>query len=534
MAGSEHDDDGTGKTVRRRVLDPDRAPEAEPVIENTVRRLVTAPPVDGDIGLEPTSVRGSAPPPGEPWLEHTTVRRVTSDVDPLIGAMLGEYRVLAPLGAGGMGLVYRGEQPVIGRPVAIKVLKHEFAQDPTHARRFLEEARSVSAARHPGIIDVFSFGETPAGEPYLVMELLEGEALDELLKRRGKVPPKEAIALLIPMLNALSAAHAAGVIHRDLKPGNIFVVKLADGTTFPKLLDFGLARRGEAGTSVRQTSVGGTPLYIAPEQARGEAVGPQTDLYSFGCVIYELLVGRPPFTAVNLHELLDQHHTLAPKPLRPQAPAISFELERLVLQLLAKDPSQRPTSALEVREQLERIQQTRVPRSPPPPTTAETTAPTSPERPALRPARARWPVAVLAAVVVLAVGAVVLRPEPVGLPPAVAPRVVPEVTKPEPLPEPVDPKPEPVAEPAVPKPEPKPEPVVEVEKPPPAKVAPRPKHTARDVKQKLRDLLQRSRSLPENLRRAARLDLEEARFCAGTPDRCWRDLAAIENTYFPK
>lgn len=477
------DDGGEGKTVRRAVL--------------SGPRIVS-----------------------EPVIDATSVRQVHSDADPLIGAMLGEYRVLAPLGSGGMGVVYRGEQPVIGRPVAIKVLKRQFAQDPVHMRRFLEEARSVSAARHPGIIDVFSFGETLAGEPYLVMELLEGEPLDAMLRRREALPAKEAVQLLIPMLNALSAAHAAGVTHRDLKPANVFIVTLKDGTTFPKLLDFGLARRGEAGSRVRQTSVGGTPLYIAPEQARGEEVGPQTDLYSFGCVAYELLGGAPPFTAVNLHELLDQHATLAPEPLRPRVAGVSAELEQLVLQMLEKDPSNRPASALEVRERLEKLQQARPPRKARPAQVALTSI----SLPAQDRGRVWWPWALGGlALLALVVGiALALRPIPVE-PVAVAPPPLhPIVVAP-----PVAPQPEPEATPVE---APDPEPV----NTPPRIPKPTPKHTARDLQKRWQALRIRSKSLPDNLKRAATLDLDEAQFCTTPVERCWRELNEVEALYFSK
>ncbi len=574
---SNEDDDVDPRTVRHASLG-DVRPLVDPLGEadtslRPAYQLSSPPPEDDRIGFEPTRVRASRPAP-VPWSDSaagegsgrrrspastpfddlgTAVRPVSSDSDPLIGAMLGEYRVLAPLGSGGVGLVYRGEQPVIGRPVAIKVLKAEYARDPNHARRFLEEARSVSAARHPGIIDVFSFGQTPAGVPYLVMELLEGEPLDALLARRGSLPPKEALSLLIPMLNALSAAHAAGVIHRDLKPGNVFIVQLRDGTTFPKLLDFGLARRGEAGAMVRQTSVGGTPLYIAPEQLRGEAVGPRTDLYSLGCLAYEMVVGAPPFTAVNLHELLDQHLTLAPPPLRARAPSVPVEFERLVLRMLAKDPLERPATALEVREQLERIQAsvaTGAPRTarPRPARTSDEvsvskrgparTAVSQPvmheEPPVEAPKRAWWPFA-LGAVVVLGVVAVLAWPRPDEVVTEPVPRARPI---PAPIPTPVpEPEPEPVA------PEPAPTPPPEVAPPAPVEVTPKdpkppvvakPRHTPRDVRKKWRELRQRARALPDDLRRAAELQLDEARFCSAPGDECWRELSDIEKTFFAR
>lgn len=569
---------GEADTSLRPAYQPTIAPSVDPLGEaDTSLRPAyqpsSPPPEDDRIGFEPTRVRASRPAP-VPWSDSaaaegsgrrrsaastpfddlgTAVRPVSSDSDPLIGAMLGEYRVLAPLGSGGVGLVYRGEQPVIDRPVAIKVLKAEYARDPNHARRFLEEARSVSAARHPGIIDVFSFGQTPAGVPYLVMELLEGEPLDALLARRGSLPPKEALSLLIPMLNALSAAHAAGVIHRDLKPGNVFIVQLRDGTTFPKLLDFGLARRGEAGAMVRQTSVGGTPLYIAPEQLRGEAVGPRTDLYSLGCLAYEMVVGAPPFTAVNLHELLDQHLTLAPPPLRARAPSVPVEFERLVLRMLAKDPLERPATALEVREQLERIQASVATGAPRParprparssdevsvskrgPARTAVSQPVMHEEPPVEaPKRAWWPFA-LGAVVVLGVVAVLAWPRPDEVVTEPMPRARPI---PAPIPTPVpEPEPEPVA------PEPAPTPPPEVAPPAPVEVTPKdpkppvvakPRHTPRDVRKKWRELRQRARALPDDLRRAAELQLDEARFCTAAGDECWRELSDIEKTFFAR
>lgn len=510
--------------------------------------------------LEPTTIRDRS---SEPTFEPT----VKKSLDPLIGATLGEYRVIEPLGAGAMGNVYRGEQPLIGRPVAIKVLKRELANDPQHARRFLEEARAVSAARHPGIIDVFGFGETPAGEPYLVMELLEGEGLDEVLAERGKLPPDEALALLVPMLTALSAAHSAGVIHRDLKPANVFVVRLADGTTFPKLLDFGLARRGAVGERIRQTSVGGTPLYIAPEQVRGEDVGPQADLYSFGCMAFHMLAGRPPFTSANLAQIIEQHLTLAPPPLRPASPDVPVELERLVGELLAKAPDDRPASALEVRARLEAIQAsltvsaapTRVQRALQPAVTRPDLAlavhtdatdqhpalraeiPTEPERRAVerptdpdRPsAGARGPVA-LALVGALALGLLVgawaiLKTDDAVTPPPAEP-VAPSVPVKAAVP---TPKPPPLTSPEAGPPKPP-----KAVPPPPTPAPPEPprgpRHSTADVKRLRMELEQRTGSLSDDLRRAALAQMARAKGCKRAPEACWRILKDVEATYFPK
>ncbi len=175
--------------------------------------------------------------------------------DPLVGMTLGEYVVHERLGEGTMGVVYRGEQPVIGKAVAIKVLRAKHDDDPKHVQRVLDEARAVNAARHPNIIDIYGFGKTPLGQQYLVMELLDGDALEDYVRKEGgKLPIDEAIALLKQVASGLQSAHAAGVIHRDLKPANLFVARLADGSRFVKLLDF---RAGEAGRSQRRRATDG-------------------------------------------------------------------------------------------------------------------------------------------------------------------------------------------------------------------------------------------------------------------------------------
>ncbi|MFT3712559.1 MAG: protein kinase [Archangium sp.] len=491
-----------------------------------------------------------APALGEnPFDEKTRIRAFSSESDPLIGATLGEYRVIAPLGSGAMGLVYRAEQPVIGRPVAIKVLKREFADDPAHARRFLEEARSVSAARHPGIVDIFSFGNLPTGEPYLVMELLEGAPLDQELAEHGRMAPNDVITLLLPVLSALSAAHAAGIIHRDLKPANIFVVKLRDGTTFPKLLDFGLARRGNVGERVQQTTIGGTPLYISPEQARGDAIGPQTDLYSLGCVIYEMLVGRPPFHEGNLMALLDQHASLAPVSVRSLRNDVPKSLDRLLQELLRKDPADRPESALEVRARLEEIQReiaVPLPRKskskrelqevitePERPAVArrqevktdpEHLAPTDAAMPVLRDRAAtpKWvlPAAIVATLLVVVLIAIAVKvlssrgDDAKPPPPVVEQKIVPP-------PIPVEPPTVPAVTPT-PKPDPEPQLATKVPQ----------KHTREEVQKKWRKLETRLKSLPEATRRTARRELDEVKGCSDAPDNCWRELREIERRFF--
>lgn len=273
----------------------------------------------------------------------------TRQRDVLIGQQLGEFVIDARLGEGAMGIVYRGTQPLIGKAVAIKVLKPGFDD----SGELLEEARAVSAAHHPNIIDVFSFGTTAQGQQYFVMELLEGDALDLWLRDR-QLTALESVGILKQLLSGLAAAHAANVVHRDLKPGNLFMARLADGSHFLKILDFGLAKRVNP-LAPEQTigRMAGTPLYMSPEQTRGQATGPFTDLYAVGCIAFELLVGRPPFGSTNLVELL-HHHQSSPPPALPAS--VHPLLNELVQSLLEKQPSARPASALAARQVVERVE----------------------------------------------------------------------------------------------------------------------------------------------------------------------------------
>ncbi len=277
--------------------------------------------------------------------------------DPLIGMKLGEYNVIDRLGQGGMGIVYRGEQPLIGKQVAIKVLRPELASDPRQVQRLVDEARAVNAVNHPGLINIFSFGETPDGAKYFVMDLLEGQSLEELLHQRGRLKAWEAVPILEGACAALDAAHGAGVIHRDLKPSNIFIVDLPDHSHLVKLLDFGLAKMGAARGSTPQTMnvVVGTPEYMAPEQARALDVSPRTDLYAMGVVAYELLTGDVPFTCESAVETLMMQLDVVPKPAGELEPSIPDALEKLVMRMLSKRPEDRPSSAAEVKRELGRI-----------------------------------------------------------------------------------------------------------------------------------------------------------------------------------
>jgi serine/threonine protein kinase len=221
----------------------------------------------------------------------------------------GKYQLIELLGEGGMGLVYLGRHLVIGRQVAVKFLHSELTNNPEVVKRFYREAQAAASIEHKNIIDVMDVGVTENGEPFLVMEYLEGEGLAELLERIVRVDLPTACAILEPTLLALSAAHEKGIVHRDLKPENIFLVHLKDAPPDIKLIDFGISK--VAPSSVEQTkltqngSMLGTPAYMSPEQIRGSAdVDHRADLYSIGVIFYEMLTGAQPFEGANYNELL--------------------------------------------------------------------------------------------------------------------------------------------------------------------------------------------------------------------------------------
>ncbi|HTR52043.1 MAG TPA: serine/threonine-protein kinase, partial [Kofleriaceae bacterium] len=255
------------------------------------------------------------------------------------GTMLGDYRIEGKLGEGGMGVVFSAIHPLIGKRAAIKVLKKELCADPIALERFINEARAVNEIGHPNIVDIFTFGETLGGRSYLVMEWLKGTTLrDRIARERLRLP--DVCAIVRPLARALAAAHDKGIIHRDLKPENVFLVDVKGEATIVKLLDFGIAKLGRAGRSLERTATGemvGTPMYIAPEQARGREIDARADIYSLGGIVFELLTGRPPFVADNAMDMVAQHLIEPPPSPRELAPDVPIELDRVVHAMLAKD-----------------------------------------------------------------------------------------------------------------------------------------------------------------------------------------------------
>lgn len=267
----------------------------------------------------------------------------------LEGRKFGNYVLIERLGTGGMGAVYLGEHPQIGRKVAIKVISKELAAEDNQAARFIREAKAIVGINHPNVIDVFDFGQTDDGYLYTVMEHLEGKDLASVMRKRV-FDANEIWAYLEQICHGLQAAHDQHIIHRDLKPANIFVL---DGEKPQiKLLDFGLAKvlkptDGDEAVLTQAGVVFGTPLYMAPEQATGDSkyIGPTTDIYALGVVIYEMLVGRPPFSASDFGVLLAKHITQDPPPLQQWGISIPAAIRRVVHLCLEKDPQDRPQGA---------------------------------------------------------------------------------------------------------------------------------------------------------------------------------------------
>ncbi|WP_244238692.1 serine/threonine-protein kinase, partial [Corallococcus terminator] len=365
--------------------------------------------------------------------------------DPLLGMQVGEFVIQERIGAGGMGVVYRAEHPLIGKQAAIKVMRLELVSPPL-VQRLLVEARSVNAIRHPGIIDIFGFGSLPDERPYVIMELLQGRPLSDFARASSRMDLESVVWVMDQMLAALGAAHRAGVVHRDLKPANVFVVEAPESPTTIKLVDFGIAKLLESRDTplTSDGSIIGTPEFMAPEQIRGGSVGPETDLYAAGVMLFQLLTGTRPFQGDSVQVMFAHMDQPAPAP-SSRVPGIPPELDALVLHLLAKEPAARPGSAEEVREKLKRIPLRVAPHAPtatkrgavqgPPSSGSDAFTPDTLEAlKALRGSQGRgWKVG--GALVLLGLGAAILWPRhPAPL--AVEAPAPPVVTEPAPTPPP--------------------------------------------------------------------------------------------------
>ena len=355
------------------------------------------------------------------------------------GTELGNYRILALIGQGGVGNVYLAEHMRLGRKVALKKLREDLVAHPSVVKRFFAEARAANQIRHENIVEITDFVEEDETGGYIIMELLGGSDVFDLLAIEGPPGIRRTLHIMSQVASALAAAHDVGIVHRDLKPDNIFLTERAGVTDFVKLLDFGIAKLTDSEGSSFDTQAGtllGTPAYMSPEQALGRKVDHRSDIYSFGLILFELVTGDLPFEAETHGEFVLHHSTsIPPHPSSKVEAGIPRALEELILECLEKDAEKRPQSMLEIKARLDALAEDDAPEvviyvetEPPPP------AP-------------RWPliaggIAGAIALAAAAAGAVwAMQPEPAAPAPPPEPVVVERVVEVETPAEPAPPSP---------------------------------------------------------------------------------------------
>ncbi len=322
--------------------DPAVAPRQDPC----ARCGFLVDPSAGHVNFCPRCGLDFRAPDEERTLTHSLVGQVIAD----------RYRLMALIGEGGMGAVYKAEHTRMGKALALKVLRGAFAGDASAVARFRAEAQIVSRLSHPHTIAVFDFGEMGGGGFYLAMEYVPGKDLATVLREQVQLPESRAVPIGSQLLGSLAEAHDAGIVHRDVKPGNVMLMETRQGGDFVKVLDFGIAKlRDPSGASSGETNVGaivGTPNYLSPEQARGERLDARSDLYSVGALLYEVISGHPPFVAPNPLAVVAAHLSEQPRPLAQEAPGVSPGFAAVVHKALEKRPQDRFQSADEMRAAL--------------------------------------------------------------------------------------------------------------------------------------------------------------------------------------
>ncbi len=316
------------------------------------RTRVDSPQARSKTPPPPAAVRssGGRPPP-------VPARSANEDVDDRVGAVLGSYRIVELLGKGGMGYVFRAEHVKLGREVALKLLRSDYARRRDAVARFFQEARTVNRVRHRNIVDVTDFVELDDGTTFIIMELLSGQSLGKWARTGVDMP--RALAVLVQICDGLGAAHQVSVVHRDLKPDNVIVIPTSDGAELVKLLDFGVAKLlnrddEDVGFQTAAGSVIGTPAYMSPEQAGGMVIDARSDIYSLGAIMYELFCGQAMFRGRSFGEYVRKHLTELPVLPRstPGGAQIDPRLEMLIMRCLEKDPDRRFGHILELRDAL--------------------------------------------------------------------------------------------------------------------------------------------------------------------------------------
>ena len=269
--------------------------------------------------------------------------------DPLIGRVLADrYRILRKIGEGGMGCVYQAEHALIEKKIALKVLFQDLTRRPDLVARFLQEAKSASRIGHENVIDISDFGQSAEGLVFIAMEYLDGRDLGKMLKAERSIPWARTRPILMQIVKALRAAHASGVIHRDMKPENVYLVQREGRPDFVKVLDFGIAKivNPDENDGPRLTQTGmifGTPEYMSPEQAQGSPPDHRVDVYAVGCIMYQMLTGSVPFTADNFMGILTKHLLEPVVPLRKRRPDLDIpdDVEAVCLRAMEKDREKR-------------------------------------------------------------------------------------------------------------------------------------------------------------------------------------------------
>lgn len=336
------------------------------------------------------------------------------------GTLGSRYTLVEVLGTGGMATVWRARDEVLGREVAVKVLSPQFAADPGFLARFEREARHAASVSNPRLVTVFDSG-IDQGTPFLVMELVTGQTLRQALAQASPLPPGRAVAIAAAVCEGLDAAHAAGLVHRDITPANIMLA----GQDV-KVLDFGIARADGTAAGTMTGTILGTAAYLSPEQSAGYPAGPQSDLYSLGCVLFEMLTGSPPFTAESPVGIAYRQVHDDPGPPSARRPGLPPGLDAVTARLLAKNPADRPASAAEARAGLLAVLAPGgtavLPAAP------GTTVPGTSHR-GWRPRRSETVLAVTLAAALTALAAVLLT-APGGASPGAAPATRPAVTGP--------------------------------------------------------------------------------------------------------
>ncbi|MGD9684462.1 MAG: serine/threonine protein kinase [Candidatus Obscuribacterales bacterium] len=283
--------------------------------------------------------------------------------DKFIGTTIAEkYHIESLLGRGGMSVVYKAKHLLMDRTVAVKMLRQDLVSVPQLLERFKQESKAVSALRHQNIITVFDFGLLPDATPYLIMDYLEGQTLAEILKTETRLSPERALPLFAQACDALAHSHSRGVVHRDIKPGNLLVRQEPDGTESLTIFDFGIAKMlGQDGSTINKlTSSGevfGSPLYMSPEQCSGEKIDARSDIYSLACVFHELVLGVPPFRGDSPMDTLMRHLNDPVKPFSEAAPDVQLPpgFEEIITKALSKDPEDRYKSMSEFRDEILRV-----------------------------------------------------------------------------------------------------------------------------------------------------------------------------------